>query len=154
MTYSSVIFIATEKTGGLFDLDGTLPLVALQFLLLMFVLNIILYNPLFTVRSERKNYVEETTNTASNILAKANALLASYDEEVDKVRKLAKTEVALAQKQYKEIADKEAEISQREIDSFLDTTNNNLKAKKQEILASLKGEVETLSGDILVKILN
>ena len=31
--------------GGLFDINATLPLVAIQFLLLMVILNIILYNP-------------------------------------------------------------------------------------------------------------
>ena len=39
------ILLAQEGgPGGLFDIGATLPLVALQFLILMFVLNSILYN--------------------------------------------------------------------------------------------------------------
>lgn len=36
--------------GGLFDINATLPLVAAQFLVLMVILNIILYNPPCTLR--------------------------------------------------------------------------------------------------------
>ena len=35
--------------GGLFDINATLPLVALQFVLLMVILNILLYSPLLTI---------------------------------------------------------------------------------------------------------
>jgi len=35
--------------GGLFDIDATLPLVAIQFLLLMVILNILLYSPLLSI---------------------------------------------------------------------------------------------------------
>jgi F-type H+-transporting ATPase subunit b len=42
--------------GGLFDLDATLPLVAIQFVLLMIILNIILYNTVLLVIEERKEY--------------------------------------------------------------------------------------------------
>ena len=38
--------LSSEEKGGLFDFGITLPLVAIQFLALMFILNIILYNPL------------------------------------------------------------------------------------------------------------
>ena len=37
------IALAAEEKGGLFDFGATLPLVAIEFLLLMFVLNLILY---------------------------------------------------------------------------------------------------------------
>ena len=37
--------LLTESEGGLFDFNATLPLMALQFLLLMVLLNIIFYKP-------------------------------------------------------------------------------------------------------------
>ena len=43
-----------EGPGGLFDINATLPLVAIQFILLMVLLNIILYSPLLTIIEERK----------------------------------------------------------------------------------------------------
>ena len=40
---------STEEAGGLFDFNATLPLMALQILLLMVVLNAIFYTPIAKV---------------------------------------------------------------------------------------------------------
>ncbi len=54
----SILISSSEISGpgGLFDINATLPLVAIQFVLLTIVLNIILYNPLLTIIEERKEY--------------------------------------------------------------------------------------------------
>ena len=61
MMDTSILFLATEKEGGLFDLDGTLPLIAIQFLALMFLLNLILYTPLLNVINDRNQYINKKT---------------------------------------------------------------------------------------------
>ena len=49
------ILLAQEGgPGGLFDIGATLPLVAIQFLLLMFILNSVLYNPLIAINESTK----------------------------------------------------------------------------------------------------
>ena len=71
------ILISTSEVsgpGGLFDIDATLPLVAIQFILLMVILNIILYSPLLTIIEERKEYILTNLGKASEILAEANKL--------------------------------------------------------------------------------
>ena len=60
--------------GGLFDFNATLPLVAIQFVLLTLILNAILYSPLLTIIDERKEYILSNLTKASEILAKANKL--------------------------------------------------------------------------------
>ena len=66
--------------GGLFDINATLPLVAIQFILLMVILNIILYSPLLTIIEERKEYILTNLGKASEILAEANKLTTQYEE--------------------------------------------------------------------------
>ena len=46
----SILISSSEVSGpgGLFDINATLPLVAIQFVLLMVALNVVLYNPLAT----------------------------------------------------------------------------------------------------------
>ncbi len=55
----SILISSSEVSGpgGLFDINATLPLVAIQFILLMVILNIILYSPLLTIIEERKEYI-------------------------------------------------------------------------------------------------
>jgi F-type H+-transporting ATPase subunit b len=96
----SILISSSEVSGpgGLFDINATLPLVAIQFLLLMVVLNILLYNPLLTVIEERKEYILTNLSEASKILAEANTLTTQYEQELEDVRKQAQLEITKSQK--------------------------------------------------------
>ena len=71
-----------EGPGGLFDINATLPLVAIQFILLMVLLNVILYSPLLTIIEERKEYVLSNLAEASEKLAQAKELTTQYEEDI------------------------------------------------------------------------
>jgi len=138
--------------GGLFDLDATLPLVAIQFLLLMVILNIILYNPLLTIIEERKEYILTNLSKASELLAEANQLTTQYEQELDNVRKEAQLEITNSQKIHKEILEVELNISQKYIDNLLDTITKDLLAKKDIALNSLDEIVKSLCSTIETKL--
>jgi F-type H+-transporting ATPase subunit b len=144
------ILISSEVSGpgGLFDINATLPLVAIQFLLLMVILNIILYSPLLTIIEERKEYILTNLGKASEILAEANKLTTKYEEELTSVRKEAQLEITNSQKIHKEILETELNISQKYIDNLLDTITKDLLAKKDIALNSLDEIVKSLCVDI------
>jgi len=146
----SILISSSEVSGpgGLFDIDATLPLVAIQFLLLMVILNIILYNPLLTVIEERKEYILTNLSKASEILAEANNLTTQYEQELDSVRKEAQLEITNSQKIHKEILEVELNISQKYIDNLLDTITKDLLAKKDIALNSLDEIVTSLCSNI------
>ena len=146
----SILISSSEVNGpgGLFDIDATLPLVAIQFLLLMVILNIILYNPLLTVIEERKEYILTNLSRASEILAEANNLTTQYEQELDSVRKEAQLEITNSQKIHKEILEVELNISQKYIDNLLDTITKDLLSKKDIALNSLDEIVQSLCVDI------
>ena len=101
--------------GGLFDINATLPLVIIQFVLLVIILNIILYTPLLTIIEERKEYILTNLGKASEILAEANKLTKQYEQELANVRKEAQLEITNAQKIHKEILEIELNISKHSI---------------------------------------
>ena len=138
--------------GGLFDINATLPLVAIQFLLLMVTLNVILYNPLLTIIEERKEYILTNLSEASKILAEANKLTTQYEQELEDVRKQAQLEITNSQKIHKEILEVEVNISQKYIDNLLDTITKDLFAKKEIALNNLDEIVQSLLADIEVKL--
>ncbi len=144
------ILISEEVSGpgGLFDFDATLPLVAIQFLLLMVILNIILYNPLLTIIEERKEYILTNLGKASEILAEANKLTIQYEEELTSVRKDAQLEITNSQKIHKEILEIELNISQNYIDNLLDTITKDFLDKKKIVFNSLDEIVQSLCIDI------
>ena len=146
----SILISSSEVSGpgGLFDINATLPLVAIQFLLLMVVLNVILYNPLLTVIEERKEYILTNLSEASNILAEANKLTTQYEQELEDVRKQAQLEITKSQQIHKEILEIEVNISQKYIDNLLDTITKDLFAKKEIALNNLDEIVQSLVTDI------
>jgi len=146
----SILISSSEVSGpgGLFDFNATLPLVAIQFLLLMVILNIILYNPLLTIIDERKEYILTNLSKASETLAEANKLTAQYEQELDSVRKEAQLEITNSQKIHKEILEVELNISQKYIDNLLDTITKDLFTKKDIALNSLDEVVQSLCENI------
>ena len=146
----SILISSSEVSGpgGLFDFDATLPLVAIQFLLLMVILNIILYNPLLTIIDERKEYILTNLSKASETLAEANKLTMKYEQELDSVRKEAQLEITNSQKIHKEILEVELNISQKYIDNLLDTITKDLFTKKGIALNSLDEAVQLLCENI------
>ena len=146
----SILISSSEVSGpgGLFDFDGTLPLVAIHFLSLVIILNILLYNPLLTIIEERKEYILTNLGKASELLAEANKLTAQYEQELTRVRKEAQLEITNSQKIHKEILEIELNISQKYIDNLLDTIQKDLLAKKNIALNSLDEIVKSLCADI------
>lgn len=146
----SILISSSEISGpgGLFDFNATLPLVAIQFILLTVLLNIILYNPLLTVIEERKEYILTNLGKASELLTEANQLTKQYEQELANVRKEAQLEITNSQKIHKEILEIELNISQKYIDNLLDTIQKDLLAKKNIALNSLDDIVKSLCSDI------
>jgi len=147
----STLILSSEESGpgGLFDIGATLPLVGIQFLLLMVVLNVILYSPLLTVIEERKEYILTNLAKASELLAEASNLTNQYEQELSSVRKEAQLEIINSQKIHQEILEIEVNISQKYIDNLLDTITKDLTDKKviafnslDRIVASLCDEIE------------
>ena len=150
MVNLSILISSSEINGpdGLFDFNATLPLVAIQFVLLMLVLNTILYSPLLTVIEERKEYILGNLAKASEILAQANELTTQYEQELSNVRKEAQLEITNSQKIHKEILEIELNISQKYIDNLLDTITKDLQDKKNTALNSLDTIVQSLCSEI------
>jgi F-type H+-transporting ATPase subunit b len=146
----SMLISSSEVSGpgGLFDFNLTLPLVAIQFVLLTVILNVILYNPLLTIIEERKEYILTNLGKASELLSEANKLTAQYEQELTNVRKEAQLEITNSQKIHSEILEVELNISQKYIDNLLDTIQKDLLAKKNIALNSLDDIVQSLCADI------
>lgn len=150
MVNFSTLLLSSEISGpgGLFDFDATLPLVAIQFILLMVILNIVFYNPLLVAITERNDFILNNLAKASEVLTKANGLTAQYEQELTSIRKEAQLEITNSQKIHKEILDIELNISQKYIDNLLDTITRDLVNKKNTALNSLDSIVQSLCLEI------
>jgi F-type H+-transporting ATPase subunit b len=150
MVNLSILISSSEISGpgGLFDFDATLPLVAIQFVLLTVILNVLLYSPLSTVVAERNELILTNLANASETLAKANEMTAQYEQELESVRREAQSQITDSQKIHKEILEIELDISQKYIDNLLDKLTKDILNKKEIALNSLDTVTQSLCTEI------
>lgn len=141
------------KEGGLFDFDATLPLMALQFLLLVVVLNAVFYKPLSKVLDDRDDYVRKNLLEARERLSKAENLAKQYETELAETRRKSQATIAAAQADAQKIAAQKMQESQAEAQAKREQAMQEIGSQKAEALASLEQEVDSLSRQILEKLL-
>jgi F-type H+-transporting ATPase subunit b len=150
--FDQVSLLLSEEKGGLFDLGASVPLVAVQFLVLMFILDNILYSPLIEVINSRNTFILGNLAKASELVASASEITKKYEEELLVVRKSAQLDIATSQKINKEILELELQTSQKYINDLLSKIFEDFAAKKQKVLDTLEGETTELSNQILDKL--
>lgn len=144
---------AAEEAGGLFDLDATLPLMAVQFVLLAIILNAVFYKPLGNAIDERDSYVRSTTADASERLAKAEKLAEEYEQALAGARRQAKQLVEEAQAEAQSMSAQSIAAAQQEAQAQREAAQQELDAQKQSAMAALEQQVDALSQQILSKLL-
>lgn len=144
---------AAAKEGGLFDFDATLPLMAVQFLLLVVVLNAVFYKPLTKVIDDRAEYIRTNILQARERLDKAQKLAKQYEQELGDTRRKSQATIAAAQADAQKIAASKIADAQQEAQAKREQAAQEIEAQKQEVMQALEQEVDALSRQILEKLL-
>jgi|TARA_B100001769_G_C22066775_1_gene573987 F-type H+-transporting ATPase subunit b len=149
-----IFLLAEEQQGGLFDFNATLPLMALQILLLMVVLNLVFYTPVAKVLDERDEYIRKNLTEASETLAKAEAITKKYEQDLAQERRESQLIIASAQKEAQEIVAMEIKQAQKDTESLVNEATQQLNTQKEKALLALEEQVNTLSEQIKNKLLS
>ncbi|MGD1905581.1 MAG: F0F1 ATP synthase subunit B' [Leptolyngbyaceae cyanobacterium] len=147
-------FLLAEEAGGLFDFDGTLPLMAIQFVIFAAVLNAVFYKPLGKALDERSDYILKTSTTAKERLAQAEALATQYEQELAETRREAQQTVVAAQEEAQKISAQQMAEAQQVAQSQREEAQRELDAQKQSALSALEQQVSSLSQSLLDKLLS
>lgn len=149
----------TENTnsiakGGIFDFNATLPLMMLQFLILMFILNYFFYKPVTNVLDERTDYIRNSLTTASAYLLQADELTKKYEEALTESRKKAQDTIRKSQKEAQDIVAINIKQAQQEAEKLVDEASEQLNIQKEQVLKTLENQVDVLSDRIKSKLLS
>ena len=143
----------TEGEGGLFDFNATLPLMAIQFVLLTVVLTFIFYKPVSKVIDERETYISNNLTQASEKLIKADELYKQYDEKLKEARVGAQAVIAQSEQEAKTVVASEISDARKDAANLIERTNKELEAQKSLALEKLETQVDELSQLIKEKLL-
>ena len=137
-----LLFGAAE--GGLFDFDATLPLMAIQVVILTFILNSLFFKPVGKVVEEREGFVTTSRAQAKEKLVEVQRLEEELRTQLKEARQAAQKIINEAEEDsdnlYREalaLATKEANASKeearRQIDSQRDAALNQLKTEADQL---------------------
>jgi F-type H+-transporting ATPase subunit b len=150
------ILLAVEEVaekGKLFDFDATLPLMAIQFVVLVAVLNALFYKPLGKVLDDRADYIRAGVSGGKDKLAEAEKITQQYEQDLAATRREAQATIASAKAEAKAIADKQLAEAQAAAIAQREQAQQEIDREKQTALSSLERDVEALSSQILTKLL-
>jgi len=138
---------ATE--GGLFDLDATLPLMAVQVVLLTFILNALFFSPVGRVVEEREGYVTTSRAEAKQKLAQAERLEADLKEQLKDARLAAQKLVQEAEQDSDKLYREALAAATADANASRDQARREIDAQRESAMSQLKADADKL-GDLIV----
>jgi F-type H+-transporting ATPase subunit b len=147
------LLVQSEGAGGLFDFNATMPLMALQFILLTIVLTFTFYKPITTVLEERESLISTNLAEASEKLIKADELYKEYEVQLKTAKTEAQLIVAESEKEAKQIVADEINQARKDATRLIEQTNKELDMQKQLALQQLESQIDDLSQQIKEKLL-
>ena len=145
--------LSVPSTAAPMDINATLPFMAVQFLVLMAILNQILFKPLGKVLDERDEFIRSGLSGSQEKLAETEALAEQYEQELASTRRQAQEVIVSAQNEAQAIADSKVAEAQQEAQVKREQAQAELNQQKQSAMQSLEQQVDALSRQIMGKLL-
>ena len=100
----SSYLISLEKTGGLFDIDGTLPALMLQFAIFVQVLRVILFQPLQKILQQREDEIENNFKNGRISLDDVEELQKKIKKLLESIRRITSLRVERLQRRLQSLS--------------------------------------------------
>jgi F-type H+-transporting ATPase subunit b len=143
---------ATPK-GGLFDLDATLPLMAVQVVILTFILNALFFRPVGQAVEEREGFISTSRAQAKEKLAQAERLEADLKAQLLEARRQSQSVIVEAEQEVDRLYREALAMAQAEANSQRESSRQQVEAQKQQAFAGLDAQAERLSALIVDRLL-
>ena len=145
---SLILFGAAE--GGLFDFDATLPLMAVQVVLLTFVLNSLFFKPVGKVVEEREGYISTSRAEAKSKLAEVEKLEADLKDQLKQARKTSQKVISDAEQESDKLYREALSLATAEANASRDKARQEIESERDSALSQLKSDADKL-GDLIVE---
>ena len=136
-------FLATE--GGLFDINATLPLMAIQVVALTYLLNSLFFKPVGNVVEKRERYVSNNLKEAKNKLVEVEKLEADLLSQLQKARSEASKIVNEAEKDSDKLYQEALELANNEANASKDKARLEIENQTSSARKQLSEQADELS---------
>jgi F-type H+-transporting ATPase subunit b len=139
--------------GGLFDLDATLPLMAVQVVLLTFILNALFFRPVGRAVEEREGYVATSRADAKQKLAQAERLEADLTAQLKEARLEAQKLIIQAEQETDKLYREALATAQAESIAVREQARRDIESEREKALGALKVQADRLGSLIVDRLL-
>ena len=153
MTSWLLLAEAGAQEGGLFDLDATLPLMAVQVVLLTLILNALFFRPVGRAVEEREGYIATSRADAKQKLAQAQRLEADLTEQLKEARQQAQQLIVEAEQDVDKLYREALAAAQADANATREQARREIEAQRDQALASLSAESDRLGVLIVDRLL-
>ncbi|XVF48350.1 hypothetical protein PTKIN_Ptkin03bG0183200 [Pterospermum kingtungense] len=152
LSFAPPSFAEEIEKAALFDFNLTLPIMMVQFLLLMFALDKIYFTPLGKFMDERDAAIKEKLASVKDTSEEVKQL----EEQAAAIMRAARAEISAALNKMKketqlEVEQKLAE-GRKKVEAELQEALANLEKQKEETIKSLDSQIAALSQEIVKKV--
>lgn len=149
MTSWLLLAEAGAKEGGLFDLDATLPLMALQVVILTFILNSLFFRPVGKAVEEREGYIATSRAEAKEKLAQAQRLEADLKAQLKDARLESQRLIVEAEQEVDRLYRAALAEATAEANASREQARRQIDAERDAAMSQLTNDADAL-GDLIV----
>jgi F-type H+-transporting ATPase subunit b len=153
MTTWLLLAEAGAQEGGLFDLDATLPLMALQVVLLTFILNALFFRPVGKAVEEREGFINTSRAEAKSKLAQAERLEADLKAQLKGARQEAQTFVVEAEQEMDRLYRAALAEATAAANASREEARRQIDGERDKAKAELEKQAQALSTQIVSRLL-
>lgn len=154
MTSWLLLAEAGAKEGGLFDLDATLPLMALQVVILTFILNSLFFRPVGKAVEDREGYIATSRAEAKQKLGQAERLEAELKEQLKEARQLSQKLILEAEQESDRLYREALSVATAESNASREQARREIDSQRTAALQQLNGDADQLAAQIVDRLLS
>ncbi len=139
--------------GGLFDLDATLPLMALQVVILTFILNALFFRPVGKAVEDREAYINTSRTQAKEKIAQAERLADDLKQQLKGARLEAQKLILEAEQESDRLYREAMAVAQAEAIASRENARSKIDSQRSAALGSLKADADGLADLIVERLL-
>jgi len=144
---------AAVPEGGLFDLDATLPLMAVQVVLLTFLLNSLFFRPVGKVVEEREGFISTSLADAKQKLEQVQRLEAELTEQLKGARQSAQAAILEAEQEVDNLYREAIATTEADANRTREKARREIEAQREQAQSQLMGKVDEFSTKIIQRLL-
>jgi F-type H+-transporting ATPase subunit b len=140
---------SSAPEGGLFDLDATLPLMAVQVVVLTFLLNALFFRPVGKVVEDREGFIAVSRTEAKQKLAQVQRLEADLAEQLKGARQESQQLIVEAEQEVDKLYREALALAQAEANTSREQARRDIEQQRDQAMAALATQSDRL-GDLIV----